>query len=165
MQLALEAEPFRSIVDPDNTEFIAPRDMRRAIAQFCQQSGQPAPETPGQFVRCCMESLALRYRWVVEQLRELFGKPYTTLHIVGGGTQNKALCQFTADATGCDVIAGPIEATAAGNLLMQMIAMGDVRNLSEGRELIRRSSEIIHYAPGAREPWDAAYERFVRLDS
>ncbi len=163
VQLALEAEPFRSIVDPDNSEFIAPRDMRRAIAEFCQRTGQPAPETPGQFVRCCMESLALRYRWVVEQLRDLFGKPYTTLHIVGGGTQNRALCQFTADATGCDVIAGPIEATAAGNLLMQMIAMGDVRNLSEGRELIRRSSEIIHYAPGSREPWDAAYERFIRF--
>lgn len=105
----------------------------------------------------------MRYRWVVEKLRELTGRKLNTLHILGGGTQNKLLCQFTANATGCRVVAGPIEATAAGNVLLQMMAMGDVKSLAEGRDLIRRSFEVHEYLPTSREKWDAAYERWLKI--
>ena len=162
-QMAAEAQEFRSLVDPDDMSFMAPADMRAAVADFCKNSNQPVPETPGQFNRACLESLAMRYRWVVERLRELTGKKLDTLHIVGGGTQNKLLCQFTANATGCRVLAGPIEATAAGNVLLQMIAMGDVKNLAEARELIRRSFEVYEFTPQSKEKWDAAYERWLKV--
>ncbi len=162
-QMAAEAPEFRSLVDPDDMSFMAPQDMRAAVAEFCQNSGQPVPNTPGQFNRAVQESLAMRYRWVVERLRELTGKKLPTLHIVGGGTQNKLLCQFTANATGCRVVAGPVEATAAGNVLIQMMAMGDVKSLSEGRELIRRSFEVHEYLPKSQEKWDAAYERWMKI--
>lgn len=162
-QMAAEAPEFRSLVDPDDMSFMAPQDMRAAVAQFCQNSGQPVPNTPGQFNRACQESLAMRYRWVVERLRELTGKKLNTLHIVGGGTQNKLLCQFTANATGCRVVAGPVEATAAGNVLLQMMALGDVKSLAEGRDLIRRSFEVHEYLPKSKEKWDAAYERWLKI--
>ncbi|MDW8290698.1 MAG: rhamnulokinase family protein [Armatimonadota bacterium] len=162
-QMAAEAEPFRAVIDPDDRRFLNPPDMRQAIREYCETSAQPAPETPGQFVRCCLESLALRYRWVLEQLQNLLGRRISVIHVVGGGSQNRLLCQFTADACHRTVLTGPVEATAAGNVMLQMIALSELKGITEGRALIRRSTEMVEYTPRDTEAWDSAYERFLRL--
>ncbi len=162
-QMASEAEPFRSIIDPDDRAFLSPANMLEAIRTYCTNTDQPAPETPGQFVRCCLESLALRYRWVLEQLESLMGKRLQVIHVVGGGTQNRLLCQFTADACNRLVQAGPVEATAAGNVLLQMIALGELKGITEGRALVRRSTEMAEYTPQNTQAWEEAYGRFLRL--
>ncbi|MGQ9880289.1 MAG: rhamnulokinase, partial [Armatimonadota bacterium] len=146
-QMASEAPAFRSLIAPDQRNFLAPANMLDAIRGYCNSTDQPLPETPGQFVRCCLESLALKYRWVLEQLESLMGKRLPVIHVVGGGTQNRLLCQFTADACNRFVLAGPVEATAAGNVLLQMIALGELKGITEGRELLRRSTEIVEYQP------------------
>ncbi|MGQ9791435.1 MAG: rhamnulokinase [Armatimonadota bacterium] len=162
-QMASEAPAFRSLIDPDQRNFLAPANMLDAIRDYCNSTDQPLPETPGQFVRCCLESLALKYRWVLEQLESLMGKRLPVIHVVGGGTQNRLLCQFTADACNRLVLAGPVEATAAGNVLLQMIALGELKGITEGRELLRRSTEIVEYQPQNPESWQEAYQRFERL--
>ncbi|RIK42525.1 MAG: rhamnulokinase, partial [Chloroflexi bacterium] len=125
---------------------------------------QPTPTDQGALVRCVLESLALKYRWVLEKLETIMGKRLDPIHIVGGGTQNQLLCQLTADATGRQVVAGPVEATAIGNLIVQAMALKLVGSLQEGRELIRRSFDVTVYEPAPeREPWDVAYTRLVRL--
>lgn len=162
-RMASEAPAFRSLIDPDWRDFLAPADMRSAIRAYCASTDQPLPETPGQFVRCCLESLALKYRWVLEQLESLMGKRLRVIHVVGGGTQNRLLCQFTADACNRTVLAGPVEATAAGNVLLQMIALGELKGITEGRELVRRSTEIVEYTPQNPDAWQEAYQRFEGL--
>ena len=111
--------------------------MPARIRAFCQRTGQPVPESKAAVVRCALESLALKYRWVLEKLEEIAGRKLEPLHIVGGGTQNRLLSQFAADATGRSVTAGPVEATALGNILMQAIAVGDIGSLAQGRQVIR----------------------------
>lgn len=162
-QLATEAPPFRSLVDPDRAEFLGPPDMTAAIAAECRRTGQPAPETEGQFIRCALESLALKYRMVLGWLEELTGVPVTVIHIVGGGTQNTLLNQFTADACGRPVITGPVEATALGNVLIQARAAGDLSSLAEIRDVVRRSETITEYTPRNQASWNDAWERFRRL--
>ncbi|GAB5442451.1 MAG: rhamnulokinase family protein [Fuerstiella sp.] len=162
-RLAGEAEPFRSIVDPDRSDFIAPSDMAEAIAAECRRTGQPIPETEGQFVRCALESLALKYRMVLQWLEELTGTAVEVIHIVGGGTQNQLLNQFTADACGRPVLAGPIEATALGNVLLQARAAGDLASLAELRDIVRASETIGEYTPQDSAQWDAAWSRFQSL--
>lgn len=162
-RLAGEAEPFRSIVDPDRSDFIAPSDMAEAIAAECRRTGQPVPETEGQFVRCALESLALKYRMVLQWLEELTGTAVEVIHIVGGGTQNQLLNQFTADACGRPVLAGPIEATALGNVLLQARAAGDLASLAELRDIVRASETIGEYTPQDSAQWDAAWSRFQSL--
>ncbi len=162
-RLATEAAPFRSLIDPDRTEFLGPPDMTEAIAAECRRTNQPVPETPGQFVRCALESLALKYRMVLGWLEELTGIPVKVIHIVGGGTQNQLLNQFTADACGRPVIAGPVEATALGNVLLQARAAGDISSLSEIREVVRRSETIGEYTPRDSAAWDDGWNRFQTL--
>ena len=136
--------------------------MPEAIRNFCVETGQTPPESAGAIVRCCLESLALKYRWAIERLEEFRGAKITTIHVVGGGGRNALLCQFAADATGRQVIVGPIEATATGNLLMQMMGNGDIHSLAEAREIVRRSFDLTVYEPTAtRGAWDAAYERLL----
>jgi sugar (pentulose or hexulose) kinase len=137
--------------------------MPQAIRQFCELSEQAAPAGEGATIRCALESIALRYRMVLGFLEELVGDRLEAIHIVGGGAQNKLLCQMTADCTGRRVIAGPVEATAIGNLAMQAIAQGAVSNITQARELIRASFDVQEYYPRQREPWDDAYERFTAL--
>jgi rhamnulokinase len=161
-QMANEAPPFKCFVDPDDPRFLAPENMLDAIKSFCRQTGQPEPETVGEFVRCCLEGLALKYRWVIERLEELTGKTVSTIHIVGGGSQNWLLNQFTADATGKVVVAGPVEATATGNALVQAIALGYLGSHAELREVVRRSFELRTFEPRPDERWQQAYERFVQ---
>ena len=152
-----------SLIDPDREEFLNPASMTDAIADFCRQTGQPVPANEGAYIRCCLESLAMQYSRVLEMLSDVYKKSFDTIHIVGGGTQNKLLNQFTADAAGTRVIAGPLEATIIGNIIIQAIGMGHIKDLSEGRQIIRNSFDLETYAPQQTDQWDQQYERFMKL--
>jgi rhamnulokinase len=162
-KLASEAEQFRSIIDPNHDAFLSPDDMAAAIQQWCRRSDQPVPETDGQIVRCALESLALKYRHVLEGIESLTGERVEVIHVVGGGSKNDLLNQFTANACGRPVVAGPTEATALGNVLVQARAAGDIGTLSEIRDIVRASSELATFEPQHQDEWDEAYERFRRL--
>jgi rhamnulokinase len=161
-RLAEAAPAFVSLVDPDHASFILPPSMPAALAEFCRRTGQPAPTEPGAVVRCALESLALRYRWVLERLEELLGRRLDVIHVVGGGGQNRLLCQFTADACHRQVLAGPVEATAIGNVLMQAVGLGLLGSLAEAREVVRRSFEVDSYEPKQPQAWEEPYQRFLR---
>ena len=160
---ALGASPFAAIFDPRDPAFLAPGEMPSKIAAFCRRTGQPAPEGHGAITRAIFESLALAYRAVLEDLEKILGRRFRTLHIVGGGSRNTVLCQFAADATGLPVVAGPEEATATGNILLQAMAVGRLASPAEARELVRRSFEPRRYEPAARDRWDEAAGRCARL--
>ncbi len=162
-EMAAQAEGFLAVVDPDDDEFFKPGDMPARIRQFCWDTGQPVPETKGQVVRCALEGIALKYRWVLERTEEMLEKRLEPIHIVGGGTQNELLSQFAANATGRRVITGPVEATAAGNVLMQMMAAEEVASLAEGREVMRRSFPSLSYEPEDEVMWDEAYARLLDI--
>lgn len=161
--LAAEAQPFRSLVDADAAPFLAPADMPGAIKSWCQKRGQAAPETEGQFIRCALESLALKYRLVLSWLEELAGSRVEVIHIVGGGCQNELLNQFTANACGRPVVAGPIEATALGNVLVQARTSGALSTLAEMRSVVRASSALKHYEPRDQAAWNDAAGRLAKL--
>ncbi len=152
-------------IEPDDARFAAPLSMPDAIRNYCRETAQIAPETPGELVRCCLDSLALKYRWTFEKLGELRGENLEKLYIVGGGTQNELLSQLTADCLGVEVICGPIEATAAGNILVQAMARGEIGGLDEIRAVVRNSFEFKTYTPNAAQKpqWDAKFARFLRL--
>ena len=164
-QMAKTAAPLRSIINPDDKLFAAPGDMPRRIAEYCQKTGQPIPEKEGEIVRCILDSLALRYRCTVEDIAALTGEKAEAVNIVGGGTQDKLLCQLTADACGLDVVAGPVEATAIGNICVQAIAAGELANMKEAREVVANSFEVENYSPTkeGKAAYDAAYEKFLAL--
>jgi rhamnulokinase len=162
-RMAQAAEPFRSLIDPDDTSFLKPDDMPTAIRTWCRSSGQVEPRNEGELVRCALESLALKYRLVLGWLEELSGTPVKVVHIVGGGCQNELLNQFTADACGRPVVAGPVEATALGNVLVQARASGAVGSLAEMRAVVRQSTVLRTYEPRNVGAWTAAYERFRGL--
>jgi rhamnulokinase len=154
------AAPFRSLVDPDDPCFVRPDDMPKAIDAFCVETGQPVPSGPGAYARAVLESLALKYRMVLEQLERLTGTRFDTIRVIGGGVQNSALNQFTADATGRNVLAGPAEAAALGNLAMQMLAIGAVRSLDDARDLFEHAFPPRPLEPSASANWDSAYSKF-----
>lgn len=161
---AKESRPFRSFVDVDDPSFATPGNMPERIRAFCRRTGQPVPETVGEVVRCIYESLALKYRSVVERIQTLMGRKAKVIHVVGGGTKDRFLSQMTADACGIPVAAGPEEATAIGNLMMQAIALGKVANVREARQIISASFEIKQYVPSLdRDLWDEAYGRYCAL--
>jgi rhamnulokinase len=161
--MAAQAEPFLAVIDPDDGEFLKPGDMPARIRNFCQVTNQPVPESKGAIIRCALEGIALRYRWVLERLEEILGHRLDPLHIVGGGTQNRLLSQLTADAIGRRVISGPIEATAVGNIIVQAMGLGHLASLEEGREVVRNSFDVTSYEPIGQPGWDAAYARFVSV--
>jgi rhamnulokinase len=163
LSAAEKAAPFRSIIDPDAGDFLAPGQMVDAIAAYCRRIGQPAPETVGEVVRCALESLALRYRWTLGALEELVGHRLEIVRIVGGGSQNRLLCQLTADACQRPVITGPVEATALGNVMVQAMATGHLGSLAEAREAVAASIAQEHFTPGPAAGWDDAYGRFQQL--
>ncbi len=153
------AKPLQSLIDVDDSSFLAPGDMPEAIRTFCRRTGQPIPESHGAIVRCALESLALKYRQVLASLEELIGGRLETIHIVGGGTQNRQLCQMAADACGRRVVAGPIEATAIGNIMLQAVAARAVASIPQAREVIRHSFAVEEYHPQDTAAWDAAFKR------
>ncbi len=163
VRMAEAASPFPALVDPDDPSFASPPDMPAAIAAFCTATGQPVPQDVPATVRCVLESLALKYRWVLERIAEMQGRRASVIHVVGGGSRNQVLCQFTADATGLPVLAGPAEATAVGNVMVQALALGHLRSLEEGRALVRRSFEVAAYEPREQSRWDEAYGRFLAI--
>jgi len=162
-RLAAEAPPFVSLIDPADGRFLSPDDMPAKIRAYCQETGQPAPATPGALIRCVLESLALRYRHTLLQIEQLIGKKIQRLHIVGGGSRNVLLNQFTANALQIPVLAGPAEATAIGNLLVQAITLEHLPSLAAAREVVRSSSELSRVEPAERLAWEAAYRRFSAL--
>jgi len=147
------AEPFRSLIDPDAPEFFSPSSMPEAIRAVCSQGGQPAPESQAQILRCLHESLALKFQYVFDRVERLSNRRFSALHLVGGGANNATLCQFTANAIGRPVLAGPIEATVIGNLLVQLIATGHIANVAEAREVVRRSFPVTRYEPVETLAW------------
>jgi rhamnulokinase len=162
-RMAAKAPAFGPLIDAADPRFLAPRDMPAAIQACCRESGQAAPQDKGAILRCALESLALEYRRVAEQIDRLTGIFHPTIHIIGGGSQNRLLNQLTAKATGRTVIAGPAEATAIGNILVQAIAMGEISSLAEGREIVRNSIKPEIYEPQMTSEWDEAYERYLAI--
>ncbi len=159
-----EAAPkFRSLIDPDQPRFFNPPDMPEAIAAACRETGQPVPETPGQFVRCALESLALKYAVVLDWMKELTGSWVEMIHVVGGGSRNALLNQFTANACQRTVLAGPVEATAMGNLLVQARSHGELASLDDIRRIAWASAETQEFIPADTADWKEARERFAQL--
>jgi rhamnulokinase len=161
--LAEAAVPLRSLVDPDASEFLAVGDMPATIRAYCRRTHQPEPASVGAMVRCCLESLALKYRWVVEALEGLTGRRIETVRVVGGGSQNALLCQLTADACRRPVVAGPVEGTALGNILMQAIATAHLPDLAAGRCAVATTVQQATYTPRDSGDWDAAIVGFEGL--
>jgi rhamnulokinase len=160
---AAESQPFVSLINPASEEFLAPENMPAQIAEFCRRTGQPVPTHEGAYIRCALESLALLYRRTLRQIGQITGKKIKCLHIVGGGSNNALLNQFTANAVEIPVLAGPSEATAAGNILIQAIALREIATLSEARDIIRRSTQLTRFEPGDAGAWNEACPRFERL--
>ena len=160
---AMEAEPFRSLINPDDARFANPASMVEAIRSFCRETGQPVPETYRQTARCIFESLALRYRQVLNYLRQLAPFPIEKLHVIGGGTYNTYLMQMAADSIGMPVLTGPVEGTAIGNIMLQAKAAGLVKDIFDMRSIIARSIEMKTYLPKDTAPWDEAFRRFEQI--
>ncbi|MBP5711840.1 MAG: rhamnulokinase, partial [Prevotella sp.] len=160
---AMNVEAFRSIINPDDAMFANPSNMIQAIQTYCKQTNQPVPETPAEICRCIFDSLALRYRQVFTWLAEFASFPLDTLHIIGGGSLNKYLNQFTANSLGVTVYAGPQECTAIGNIMLQAKAMGLVKDIWEMRAIIANSIELVKYTPTDKAAWDAAYEKYMNI--
>ena len=163
--MAAESPAFGSLINPDAHDFLQPGDMPSRIQAFCARTNQAEPQTKGEIIRTVLESLALKYRWALERLELMLDRRMEAIHVVGGGSQNQLLCQLAADATQLPVIAGPIEATAIGNVLMQAIARGEIASLAEARQVVRQSFEPITYEPRSVAGWDDAYARFDRICS
>ena len=164
-EMALASKPFQCFIDPDDQLFATAGNMPRRIREYCEKTGQYVPQTVGEIVRCIFESLSLRYRWTAEKLEELTGRKYPVINIVGGGTKEEMLSQFTADASHRKVCAGPVEATALGNIAMQCIASGEIKDMWEARRIIRNSTDIKEYEPDMESAaaWDEAYARFLKI--
>lgn len=160
-----QARTISPLISLADNRFLPPGNMAGRIQAYCAETGQAVPQTVGDIIGCTLASLALEYRWVAERLQELVGRPLPTLHIFGGGSQNKLLNQFAADATGRTVVAGPVEATAIGNVLVQAIALGHLSDLAEARALVRRSFALETYEPRDTAIWDQAYDRYLALRS
>ena len=179
---AMTVEPFRSLINPDDAAFAAPSSMIGAIQKYCRDTNQPVPETPAEICRCIFDSLALRYRQVFEWLQEFWKaqgnlspltshlspltshlSPLNTLHIIGGGSLNKYLNQFTANSTGATVLAGPQECTAIGNIMLQAKAAGIVKDIWEMRQIIANSIDLVKYEPQDKADWEEAYEKYLSI--
>jgi len=162
-RLAEEAQSFTAFIDPNDPSFATPGDMPEKIQEYCRKTGQEVPERKGRILRIATESLALKYRQVVELLQEVTGRSFDALHAGGGGIQNEMLMQAAANAIGLPVVAGPIEATSCGNIITQMVATGEIADITEGRQIVAKSMDTTTYSPQDQEVWSQAYERFSQL--
>ncbi|MCX7711152.1 MAG: rhamnulokinase [Clostridia bacterium] len=161
--MAHEAEPFASFIDPDDHSFISPGNMPERIREYCSKTNQKVPASRGEIVRCIAQSLALKYRMTVENLEQLLGKKLPVVHMVGGGIKDRMLCQFTANATARNVVAGPVEATSIGNLMVQAMALGKVKDLKEIRSTVAASFPTENFKPTDTASWNDAYNRFKNI--
>lgn len=162
---ALDAEPFKCFIDPDSPEFVPEGNIPQRVRDYCRRTGQFVPETIGEIMRCIYESLALKYRLAFDEIKECTKKCYKKIHLVGGGTKDRMLCQMTANSCGCEVAAGPIEATAYGNIALQLIASGDIKDIIAARKIIANSDKIINYAPENISEWENAYQKYRKIIS
>ena len=161
--LARESESFRSFIDPDTPELSAHGNLPDKIRAYCKSTNQPVPETVGQVVRCIYESLALKYRLALEQISQCTGKKFDVLHLMGGGTKDGFLCELSAESLGIPVIAGPVEATALGNIILQLIALGEIESIEEGRKIIRDTEKVKIFEKEHTPDWDEAFGRFCEI--
>ncbi|MEW6160910.1 MAG: rhamnulokinase family protein [Verrucomicrobiota bacterium] len=162
-EMAAQAPPFVSLIDPTDERFLNPEEMPAAIAGYCRETNQPEPKNPGATIRCALESLALLYRKRLRELEQLLGRKIGRIHVVGGGSKNDLLNEFTANACEVPILAGPVEATAAGNILVQAIALGHIGSLSDARAIVEHSFSLRRFAPCETTSWRAANERFEAL--
>ncbi len=160
-RMAAEARPFAAVIDVDDPTLAQPGDMPARIRAYCERTGQSALQSKGEIIRCALEGIALKYRYVLEHLEEMTGRRLEPIHIVGGGTKNRLLSQFTADATGRHVVTGPVEATAIGNIMVQAIALGRIHSLADARAIIAQSFETATFDPRDRAGWNAAYAKLA----
>lgn len=160
---ALACEPFRCFINPDADDFVAPGNLPKRVQEFCRRTGQYVPQSRGEIMRCIYESLAMKYRYTFHAIREVTGLDYKTIHMIGGGTKDRLLCQMAADACNTHVIAGPIEATATGNIAVQLLALGELKDLAEARKVIAVSEDPKFYEPQDTDAYDEAYSRFEAL--
>ncbi len=163
LQQSKQQRAFAALIDPDDPKFALPENMPDAICEYCRESGQTVPGNRATISRCIMESLAFKTRFVLDQIQAIRQNPIERLHIIGGGSQNKLLCQFTANATGLTVEAGPVEATAMGNILMQAMGQDRIQTLERLREIVRLSDTFVTYKPKNTEVWETHYQRFLEL--
>jgi rhamnulokinase len=160
MELASQEKPFQHLVDPDDELFLRPDNMCDAIAAYCRKTQQPVPAGPAAYVRTILESLAMKYRFVIRNLERLIDRPIEQIRVIGGGSKNRLLNQFTSDATGRRVLAGPAEATALGNIAIQILARGDAASLEEVRAVVDRSFPVEVFEPSETDQWNKQVERF-----
>ncbi len=161
-QLARKEKPFVSFIDPDSPEFSGVGAMPEKIREYCKRTGQTVPENDGALVRCIYESLAMKYKFALRGISENTGREFEVLHLLGGGTKDPLLCQMTADSLGIPVVAGPAEATAIGNIMLQLIALGDIKDVDDGREIIRAQESVKQYNPQNTDGWEKAYQSFCK---
>ena len=161
--MAREAKPFKCFIDPDAPEFVPAGNIPERIQEYCKRTNQEVPVTKGEIVRCINESLALKYRYTYEQIKECTNKDYNAIHMVGGGIQSKLLCQFTADSCNRKVNAGPVEATVMGNIALQLMVSGDIKDLKHAREVIAKSPDIVTYESNYNDQWEEAYTRYLKM--
>jgi rhamnulokinase len=161
LSLAMSSKPFKCLIDPDHPSLLNPGNMPEALSELAEKAKEPSMDTPGEFARCIIESLAFRYRQTLEELKQITDKKIRRIHIIGGGSQNIPLCQFTANATGLPVVSGPAEATSLGNVMVQAMARGKVRSLAEIRQILRNSFEFRVFNPLNCSEWENQYSRFL----
>lgn len=162
-KMALESEPFVSFIDPNAPDFAAPDDMPLKIQEFCRRTGQKVPETPGEIMRCIYQSLACEFALTLGEISELIGFEFKQIHMIGGGTKDKLLCQLTADAAGITAVAGPVEATALGNGLSTLIALGVIPDIAAARQMIIDSGLTQEFQPQQHEKWLQPLESYKKL--
>ena len=162
-KMALESEPFVSFIDPNDPLFAAPDDMPLKIQEYCRRTSQPVPETAGEIMRCIYQSLACEFASTLERISALTGHTYSQVNMIGGGTKDKLLCRMTAEATGKTAIAGPVEATALGNGISSLIALGELKDIREARQVIISSGLTESFEPAEHEKWTAPLERYKQL--
>ena len=162
-QAAWSAEPFQSFIDPDCEDFAAPGNMPRRIREFCKRTGQHVPEGEGEIILCVAQSLAFKFRMVADAIEDITKEPLSAVHMVGGGIKDTMVCRFTASATGKTVLAGPVEATSTGNAVVQLMALGKIGSLTEGRQIVKNSFPVKTYEPEDAENWNKAYEAYKKI--
>ena len=157
-QMASKVGMINSFIDTDSEEFIPAGNIPKRIQEYCKRTGQYVPQNEAEIVRCIDQSLAVKYRFALEQIEIATGKKYDTLNIIGGGIQSKLLCQLTADVCGRKVVAGPVEATVMGNIALQLMALGEIKDIKEARKIIANSENVTVYKPQKDENWDEIYK-------